>query len=188
MKKLFAILSFVFLLSELCFSQETIKTCVIRFQNCQLFESPNSEAIVRIKKGRTVDVIDVVDGYYKVIYNGKTGYIVDTFLNDPELNAMKERVKKVKILEETKKQEEMIMEKKTQLVNKYGVFHANCIMAHKVVLGMTTEEVKLSWGRPDDINRTSNVYTTSEQWVYRGDNFKNSYLYFNDGILETIQD
>ncbi|USK69190.1 lipoprotein [Peribacillus asahii] len=52
-------------------------------------------------------------------------------------------------------------------------------------IGMTTDEVLNSkWGRPQDINRTTTANGTSEQWVYDG--YK--YLYFEDGILTTIQD
>lgn len=53
----------------------------------------------------------------------------------------------------------------------------------KVQIGMTTDQVIASWGKPQDINRTTSVNYTREQWVYR--NYQ--YLYFYDGILETIQ-
>jgi hypothetical protein len=54
-----------------------------------------------------------------------------------------------------------------------------------VRLGMTKQDVRdSSWGKPKDINRTITEYMTYEQWVYDG--YK--YLYFEDGILTTIQD
>lgn len=54
-----------------------------------------------------------------------------------------------------------------------------------VKIGMTQEEVLTEgWGRPNDINRTITANGTDEQWVY--DDYK--YLYFEDGILTTIQD
>jgi hypothetical protein len=53
-----------------------------------------------------------------------------------------------------------------------------------VRIGMTQAEVLASsWGRPDDINKTTTAYGTSEQWVYGHRN----YLYFRNGILTTIQ-
>jgi hypothetical protein len=53
-----------------------------------------------------------------------------------------------------------------------------------VRLGMTQEDVLASsWGRPEHINRTISARGTREQWVYGGRN----YLYFEDGILVTIQ-
>ena len=53
-----------------------------------------------------------------------------------------------------------------------------------VSIGMTQEEVlQSSWGKPEDINKTITKYGTREQWVYGN----NNYLYFEDGILVTIQ-
>ncbi len=52
-------------------------------------------------------------------------------------------------------------------------------------IGMTKEEVKNSlWGTPKDINKTTTVNGTSEQWVY--DNYK--YVYFDDDIVTSIQE
>ncbi len=48
---------------------------------------------------------------------------------------------------------------------------------------MNKKECELSWGKPNDINKTLSSHETSEQWVYSS----TSYLYFKSGILETIQ-
>lgn len=63
--------------------------------------------------------------------------------------------------------------------NKY-----NNIAMEDLRIGMTQQEVidLTTWGRPTKINKTTNAYGTSEQWVYP--NYK--YLYFEDGILTTI--
>ncbi len=51
-----------------------------------------------------------------------------------------------------------------------------------VSLGMTPDDVRASsWGAPRKINRTINQYGTREQWVYDG-----GYLYFRNGVLESI--
>ncbi|WHY64668.1 hypothetical protein [Neobacillus sp. SuZ13] len=53
-----------------------------------------------------------------------------------------------------------------------------------VNIGMTQEEVLTKgWGRPIDINTTTTINGKSEQWVYPN----NHYLYFEDGILTSIQ-
>lgn len=53
-----------------------------------------------------------------------------------------------------------------------------------VYIGMTRLEVlKEGWGKPKDINRTTTSHGTREQWIY--DNYQ--YLYFEDGVLTTIQ-
>lgn len=56
-----------------------------------------------------------------------------------------------------------------------------------VRIGMTKEEVlATNWGEPDDINKTITANHVSEQWVY--DNYGSySFLYFEDGVLVTIQ-
>jgi len=52
-----------------------------------------------------------------------------------------------------------------------------------VRIGMTQEQVRNSnWGNPRKINKTTGRYGVYEQWVYNG-----GYLYFEDGILTTIQ-
>ena len=55
----------------------------------------------------------------------------------------------------------------------------------KPTLGMTRYQVRnTSWGEPIDINKTTTKYGTEEQWVYS--DYK--YLYFEDGILVSIQE
>lgn len=52
-----------------------------------------------------------------------------------------------------------------------------------VSIGMTPEDViASSWGKPENINRTTNARGTREQWVYPG----GEYLYFDDNILTAI--
>jgi superfamily II DNA or RNA helicase len=57
------------------------------------------------------------------------------------------------------------------------------IAARKIRLGMTADQVRQSWGKPEDINRSVTRWGVSEQWVYEA-----NYLYFDDGILTTIQE
>ena len=53
-----------------------------------------------------------------------------------------------------------------------------------VSIGMSKEDVLASkWGRPESVNKTTGSYGTHEQWVYGGRN----YLYFENGVLTTIQ-
>lgn len=53
-----------------------------------------------------------------------------------------------------------------------------------VSIGMTQEEVlQSSWGKPEDINRSTYSFGVHEQWVYGGGN----YLYFENGKLTSIQ-
>lgn len=52
-------------------------------------------------------------------------------------------------------------------------------------IGMTTDEVLQStWGVPEDINKTTYSWGTTEQWVYSG----YRYIYFENGIVVAIQE
>ena len=53
-----------------------------------------------------------------------------------------------------------------------------------VSIGMSAQDViDSSWGKPSKVNRTTNQWGVSEQWVYASGN----YLYFKDGVLTSIQ-
>lgn len=52
-----------------------------------------------------------------------------------------------------------------------------------VRIGMSEQDVlDSSWGRPRKVNRTTRASGTAEQWVYDG-----GYLYFDNGVLTSIQ-
>ncbi|WP_066730916.1 hypothetical protein [Cupriavidus sp. D384] len=53
-----------------------------------------------------------------------------------------------------------------------------------VYIGMTEVEARCAWGKPERVNNTINARGRRSQWVYPG---YRSYLYFRDGILETVQ-
>lgn len=81
-----------------------------------------------------------------------------------------------------------IKENIAQLKNKYSVLQEKKEKKKKksegVSIGMTQDDVlDSSWGKPKKINRTTTEFGTSEQWVYENYN----YLYFEDGILVSIQ-
>lgn len=72
-------------------------------------------------------------------------------------------------------------------LNKLEIFDdisiAQCILEKRVKIGMSKYHVTSAWGKPRNINRTITSYGTSEQWCYNNGN----YLYFDDGILTSIQ-
>lgn len=59
----------------------------------------------------------------------------------------------------------------------------NSIETGKVFIGMTKLQATLAWGEPESVNRTIGLWGEHEQWVYT----HKSYLYFENGILKTIQ-
>jgi len=58
----------------------------------------------------------------------------------------------------------------------------NLIKQGEIQIGMTGEQVLLSWGHPDRINKSVYSWGIHEQWVYGY-----TYLYFEDGILKSYQ-
>lgn len=70
------------------------------------------------------------------------------------------------------------------------------ILEGTVLIGMTEEQVKVNWGKPDKINTTVSYLRKHEQWIYGyrksyGDTsywVPKEYLYFDNGILTSFQD
>jgi hypothetical protein len=60
---------------------------------------------------------------------------------------------------------------------------ADAIRQQKIVLGMTAPQVLLSWGKPEDINRSVGSWGVHEQWVYG-----NQYVYLENGKVDSFQD
>lgn len=77
------------------------------------------------------------------------------------------------------------MSKIERIMEKYGCSEdvATMISHGQVRIGMTADQCRASWGRPRDINRSTGTWGVHEQWCYGGHN----YLYFEDGILTSIQ-
>jgi periplasmic protein TonB len=57
------------------------------------------------------------------------------------------------------------------------------VLEERIEIGMTSEQVTASWGRPQSINETITAASRHEQWVYPGP----TYLHFINGTLTTIQ-
>ena len=62
------------------------------------------------------------------------------------------------------------------------------VYERKVFIGMPKAFVFLSWGVPDDINRTMNENVSSEQWVYRHGRFDGQYVYISGDKVTSMQD
>ena len=106
-------------------------------------------------------------------------------------DSVKPRIERV--IEKLKKAETVLPKLKKQLNRKLRKYirpkYWNDIKQRRVKLGMNRYEVMCSWGEPDDINRSVSVYGgVHEQWVY-GDPLEGAtYLYFDNGILESWQE
>ena len=65
---------------------------------------------------------------------------------------------------------------------KWGANTAKDIVEGFVRIGWNREKCRMSWGEPRDINTSIGVWGRHEQWCYYS-----SYLYFENGILTSIQ-
>lgn len=57
------------------------------------------------------------------------------------------------------------------------------ILARKIVVGMTADEARKSWGEPIKINASIGSYGRHEQWVYGG----SQYVYIQNGVVTGAQ-
>jgi len=64
----------------------------------------------------------------------------------------------------------------------------NAILENKIIVGMTTNEVVMSWGQPSKINTTVSGGGRSEQWVYRREKIGyDQYVYVDNGFVRSMQ-
>lgn len=62
----------------------------------------------------------------------------------------------------------------------------NTIAEKQIRIGMTAEQVEMAWGKPHQINSTVRAKGEHQQWVMY-DSIRSDYLYFDSGILTSIQ-
>ncbi|MFP8488497.1 hypothetical protein ACKGJO_05295 [Gracilimonas sp. Q87] len=136
----------------------------------------SAKKIADLSVGDEVIVYDFFQRpYLKISYKGQEGYITHGALEQTDL------------LDEITGETERLREEDPrlpELIDKFGRATARKIIREEVWIGMTDEMARASWGRPRDINRSTNAYGVNEQWVYP----YGKYLYFEDGVLTTIQE
>jgi hypothetical protein len=66
----------------------------------------------------------------------------------------------------------------------WSVATKKLVRDRRVAIGMTAPMVRLSWGDPEEINRTILATGSHEQWVYGG----GTYIYLTNGRVSSIQD
>lgn len=148
-----------------------------------------------VEKCKLAILQDVKDAELKAIQKAKSDSIAEV---NKRLEIIRKRSDSIRVVRaqfirdstraaenQQAKAERLAWEKSMR--TKYGTTNGNLIIEGKVKIGWTTTMCRESWGSPNDINRTIAANGTHEQWVYEGYNFDNSYLYFDDGILTTIQ-
>lgn len=59
------------------------------------------------------------------------------------------------------------------------------ILRGYIRVGFTPDQVILSWGEPDHINKTRTFMGVHEQWVYGAKPFPRAYVYFENGLVKS---
>ena len=77
--------------------------------------------------------------------------------------------------------------KLSTLIKAFGEENGQLIFVGHVKLGFTDTMCKLALGEPDDINKTTGSWGEHQQWVYRKSD-KTKYLYFENGVLTSVQE
>ena len=144
-------------------------------------EEKNELQSVMLRRYSPVKVIDIVAGWYDhkpvrfilQTEDGNEGY-VDLNLSNTNVSAN---------LWEYSQFDEEFLTKDPRKTHHWTKKVWDAIEGGKVFIGMTSDQAKFSWGLPDNINRTHTGSRVHEQWVYSS----GSYLYFENGLLTSIQ-
>lgn len=144
------------------------------FRSFTIIGQTEFECVFKSEKGETVEILKSImeDAL-------KAGYIVDRDLAKIKADAEKQRINTEKQKAVKAQNDRIALIKAKKLPPQIE----KAILDRKVQIGMTDEQVKLSWGNPRTINRTVMVNHVSEQWVYGS-----TYLYFDNGVLTSWQD
>lgn len=143
-----------------------------------------------VKVGDSVAVIGWATWLYFIKTKELGGYISWRAL---EVNNNLDSLSKV-LARESPLQEELQIKKQKELekknhaqflIKKFGSATAQKILRGEWWVGMTSEMAIYSLGQPDVNNKSVNVNSIHEQWVYREYDI---YLYFTNGILKSYQD
>ena len=148
------------------------------FSNLLHAEEVNSSSFISSKKEATkintplpkTSVLDILDSLVNSTYFSDSS----PQANDHDLNTRKKRELSKYITKKTKSPVIIPLGTSTSIVN--------LIHSKKVCIGMSKDYVLLSWGKPNNINKSIGRWGTHEQWVYG-----RSYLYFENGILTSMQ-
>lgn len=77
--------------------------------------------------------------------------------------------------------------RKAILIKQFGKINGMKLFNRVIWIGMTSEMLKVLYGKPDDINRSVYSFGVHEQWIYKKIN-KDEYYYFENNILKSWQD
>jgi len=151
--------------------------------------SQDGRSLLVIQKNFSLFVIEKQEDWSKIIvitdpdlFTSVTGWVESSSIVTKA--ALREKARQPMERERKKSERE-----RAEKISLYPRQIQQLIREHKIILGMTNEQVIFSWGQPLEINRTVTNHYIYEQWVYPGrSSYKRSYLYFHNGLLNSFQD
>ena len=133
-----------------------------------------------IPKGATVNVLESIDDYFRVEYDGNEGYMyarhatMDTEPAKPQPDVKQSQPANQQPAGRPVQRESRF----AYLQKKYGYETAARLYTGKVWKGMTGEMVRDSWGSPQKINRVISGNNIREEWIY-----KSSWFFIENDLL-----
>jgi len=137
-----------------------------------------TSVIMVLQAGDTVGVTGSDSTYFHVIFQDSEGFVLKrhaTLIQSVSTNTSQQQAS----VREEQTVHQPQVSRFTYLENKYGTSMAATLIAGKIWKGMTPDMVQDSWGTPKKINRTISGNIVKEWW-----NYNNSWLFFEDDILE----
>lgn len=151
----------------------------------------NSDIITQLEKGDEIFVQDQKGEWLKIKYiidenlrksvNDKND--INSIYRDAWVHESITSEKEVEKLSPIQRRRKSFVRNNPEIKQQYK----HDILNGSIRIGMSKDMVRASWGRPNDINRTVNSYSTREQWVY-GSISTRRYVYFEDGVMSSFQD
>jgi hypothetical protein len=158
------------------------KTLWMRDNSLATWDEDREEfASLKLKKYAALQVEDVVAGWYhhqpiRLILKTPEGEIGFRDVNITGTNISKQLRKYRRFVDE-------FLEQDPKAGRNWPSDVWAAIENGRVVIGMTAEQARMSWGEPKSINRTVTARGAEEQWVYGN----SGYIYIGEGKVTAIQ-
>lgn len=123
-----------------------------------------------------------------IIALAAVGAIIDAFSKDENKNNMQTNISTAAPTPPPVPQGEPLTAKGKIIKQKHKSWtneDCNIIAKGEIAIGMDADQVIAAWGKPYQVNKTTTGTSTHEQWVMH--QHGSTYLYFDNGILRTIQ-
>jgi len=155
----------------------SFKSNGVTSSGCRLYSDIGnlSSVVAIIPVDTRVFIVDIMDDYFYIKTEVNQG-----FVKKPKIIPDKSFIEKPPEFLNQQDTATGVSGKYEYLRNTYGSEIAQKIFDHKIWRNMTTNMVKDSWGRPNQINRRINSAQVKEEWFYPSTNL----IFMNDKLID----